>query len=50
MDDESTARTGKVPWRARSRAVAVTTALVLGALPAGTAAARGPSTVVVHPG
>lgn len=50
MDDESTARTGRAPWRARSRAVAVTTALVLGALPAGTAAARGPSTVVVHPG
>jgi hypothetical protein len=50
MESSSTARTGRVTWRTRGRTVALAAALAIGALPAGTAAAGGPSTLVVHPG
>lgn len=46
----STARTSRSRWRSRSRVVVLAGALVLAALPAGTAAARGGSTHTVNPG
>ena len=46
----STARTSRSRWRTRSRVVVLAAALVLAALPAGTAAARGSTTQLVNPG
>ena len=46
----STTRARRVSWRTRSRTVVLAAALTVGALPVGTAAAGGPSTLVVRPG
>ena len=46
----STTRARRASWRTRSRTIVLAAALTVGALPVGTAAAGGPSTLVVHPG
>ncbi|WP_164701615.1 right-handed parallel beta-helix repeat-containing protein [Modestobacter sp. KNN46-3] len=46
----STTRAGRASWRTRGRTIVLAAALTVGALPVGTAAAGGPSTLVVRPG
>ncbi|MCZ2837649.1 right-handed parallel beta-helix repeat-containing protein [Modestobacter sp. VKM Ac-2985] len=50
MRSTSTARADRTSWQTRGRTIVLAAALTIGALPVGTAAAGGPSTLVVRPG